>query len=62
MPHNTYMFISVVSPSSCAAELEVGAKEKKNIFVQKSIFYEEFVKKEKKKQIIKHAVLLWLMK
>lgn len=44
------------SPSSCAAELEVGAKEKKS-FVQKSIFYGEFVKNIKQKQIIKYAVL-----
>jgi len=34
----------IISPSSCAAELEVGAKGKKS-FVQKSIFYGEFVKK-----------------
>lgn len=43
------MFVFHSSLSPCAAELEVGAKDikKKKSFVQKSIFYAEFVKNKK---------------
>lgn len=42
------MFVFHLSLSPCAAELEVGAKDiKKKSFVQKSIFYAEFVKNKK---------------